>query len=110
MFFKKRELAGVKLPQKKVKTGDEDKYDVNGITLEGENQEAVPIYDSCDDVWGKIDAHLRDSPITNAAFMREIRETFPTVESIQSVQLQQFPQRKGATDGQESSTSYAAYV
>jgi hypothetical protein len=114
LFFKKRDLAGVKMPKKKVKVEsreEKEKWDVTGIRLEGEEQESVPVYDTCDDVRRKINAHLRDAPVTKAGFLREICKTFsdPT-KSIQSKQLQDFLGYKGATQGSSSGVFYGAYV
>lgn len=112
LFFKKRELAGVKIPKKKAKMGDSNlaQYDVSGIHLDGEDEEAVPVYDSCNDVRPKVNAHLRESPMTQAAFLREICKTFPEGKNIQSVQHKRFMTRSGALDGQESPVYYGAYV
>lgn len=46
-FFEKREQAGLKMPRKKAKKEAGSKFDVNGITLGGEETESVEIYDTC---------------------------------------------------------------
>ena len=112
LFFKKRELAGVKTPKKNVNVPKEviDKYDVSGIRLPGERTEEVEIYDTCDDVRSKVNKHLREAPVTKAGFMREICKTFPEPKTIQAAQLQRFLKGKGPTDGQSSPVFYAGYV
>jgi hypothetical protein len=48
-FFRKREQKGIKVPKKKVKKDDADQaLDVSNIVLEGEAENAVPVYDSCE--------------------------------------------------------------
>ena len=112
LFFKKRELAGVKIPKKNVNAPKEvvEKYDVSGIRLPGEGIEEVEVYDTCDDVRMKINKHLREAPVTKASFMREICKTFPEPKTIQAVQLQRFLKGKGPTNGQSSPVYYAGYV
>jgi hypothetical protein len=58
-FFKHRELNDIKAPRKKVKKEDEDKAtDVSGVHLEGEEEEEIPVYDTCDMVRKKIREYL----------------------------------------------------
>jgi hypothetical protein len=118
-FFKKRELAGVKMPRKKTKTeektkdgkgGEKDKYDVSGVNLDGEQDERVPIFDTCDEVRRKINAHLRDAPTTNAGFVRQIAQTFPSAPEMAGRHLTAFLGKKGPTNGAENPVFYAAYV
>jgi len=50
IFFKKRELAGIKPPKrKKAKAEDLDKFDVGDpvLKLDGEDEGEVEIYDTC---------------------------------------------------------------
>ena len=112
-FFKKRELAGVKMPRKKVKTDDndtKDKYDVSGVHLDGEEYERVPIFDTCDDMRRKINAHLRAVSTTNAAFVRQIAEMFPHPPEMAGHHLTRFLGQKGHTKGADNPVYYAAYV
>ncbi|MCJ1287049.1 hypothetical protein MMC26_006396 [Xylographa opegraphella] len=66
-FFRKRELQGEKIPRKKAKkatnvdgkeTGKNFDYDVSNIHFKGEDEGAVQIYDTCDEIRRKIAAHL----------------------------------------------------
>lgn len=59
-FFKRRELAGIK-PAKKQKTTAASTNanatpDIGGISLEGEESDSVPVFDSCDEIRKKISA------------------------------------------------------
>lgn len=108
-YFKKREIAGLKLPtaaSKKAKTaasktdsrkksgagvggddpaddpasnkktpkgkGGSDPSDFLQVHLDGEEDDKVPIYDTCADVRRKIPAHLRDPGVTQAQFCRDL--------------------------------------
>ncbi|KAI9881180.1 MAG: hypothetical protein M1830_007158 [Pleopsidium flavum] len=118
MFFKKREIAGVKMPSasaKKRKTSgskDDAAFDVSGISVDGEKDESVEIYDTCDEIRRKIAAHLRDPKVTQAAFLRAISASFPAEENkkLTSKQLNDFQAKKGPSAGASSGVFYAAYV
>jgi hypothetical protein len=123
-FFKKRELAGLKMPRKKQKTAEKskdakdtnskknekDKYDVSDIHLEGEDKEDVPIFDTCDDIRKKINAHLRAASTTNIGFVRQIAETFPHPTDLAARHLTAFLGKKGPKNGADSPIYYATYV
>lgn len=120
-FFKRRELAGVKMPRKKAKTvdvkddkktakNDEPKQDVSDIHLEGEEKGEVPIYDTCDEVRRKINAQFRDSSMTQAAFLREIAKCIPGTPELSSQRLKTFLNNKGPRAGSDSPIFYGAYV
>ena len=124
-FFKKREVAGVKMPRKRTKTSgsgsasagttgkgvDKEKWNVDSVKLDSEDDEAVPVYDTCDDVRRKINAHLRQDGITQTGFGREIAKTFPgSGRQITTKQLHDFLSKSGATSGNSSGVFYAAYV
>lgn len=112
-FFERRKRAGIKEPiKKKVKKDEESrKLDVSGVELEGENDESVPVYDTCDEVRRKIAAYLREPNVTQAGFLRELAKTLPDPSAkLQSKQLKDFQTKKGALEGQTSRIFYAAYV
>lgn len=110
-YFKKREIAGLKLPVKKkvakmAKTDDAAEttsaaaptsiptastsaptkapaatkkaqtssagVDISAIHLDGEEDDRVPIFDSCNEVRRKINAHLKKPGVTQAQFCRDI--------------------------------------
>jgi len=80
-FFKKRELAGIKIPEENVvslEDREKDKWDVSGIHLDGEEEERVPVYETCADIRRKIKAHLSEAPTTKAEFLREVCKAFPS--------------------------------
>ncbi len=116
MFFKKREVAGVKMPAKKRKTAGpkeaaaDDALDVSGVGLDGEDDESVEIYDTCDEVRRKIAAHLRSPDVTQAAFLRALSTSFPGEKKLTSKQLKDFQGKKGPSAGNSSGVFYAAYV
>lgn len=110
-FFKKRELQGIKIPKKKAKPAVESaKNDVSGVQLEGEAEQNVPVYDSCDEIRKKINAYLREPGITQAGFLREIAKSFPEGKKIQSKVLNDFLGKKGALAGNTSAVFYGSYV
>ncbi|KAF2477042.1 uncharacterized protein BDR25DRAFT_330958 [Lindgomyces ingoldianus] len=112
-FFRKRELRGIKLP-KKVKTAAAaatNRVDISGIILEGEEQDKVEVYDTCDEVRRKINAHLQKPAVTAAQFLRDIAAQYhKTPKKIQSKQLNDFRSKKGPDSGNTSSVYYGAYV
>ncbi len=110
-FFLKRERKGLKMPKaKKAKAEDLAKYDVSGINLPGEDEDDAPIYDTCDDMRAKIQAHIRNPGVTQASLLREISKMYNVPRKIQSKQLTDFLAKKGATAGNTSSVYYGSYV
>lgn len=78
-FFKKRELAGVKAPKKPKATATASGSnaaaqmpDISGISLPGEGSNDVQVYETCDDIRKKINAHLVKPGITQASFCRDL--------------------------------------
>lgn len=51
-FFENRKRDGIKEPTKKKIMKDENspKLDVSGVESEGEDDESVPVYDTCDEI------------------------------------------------------------
>lgn len=110
-YFRKREEKGIKMPKaKKARASDVAKFDVGGFDLEGESREAVAVYDNCDEVRKKIQAHLRQPGVTQAAFGRQVAESFPDGRGIQGKQVADFLKKKGETSGAESGVYYGSYV
>lgn len=113
MVQNKDTADGVKAPAaKKAKSKlKDDKADVSGIKLDGEEVQRVPVYDDCNEVRRKINAHLRNTAATQAGFCREIVKTFNDEhKKIQGKQLADFLKKKGDSSGAESCVYYAAYV
>ena len=139
-YFKKREIAGLKLPtaaSKKAKStpskksgagaddtaNDTAKKTTKGkagdpadflqVHLDGEEDDSVPVYDTCADVRRKISAHLRDPGVTQAQFCRELHSQLHGPEKgskIQSGQLARFRAMSGANQGGDNKIFYTAYV
>ncbi|KAK8094328.1 hypothetical protein PG997_001013 [Apiospora hydei] len=87
--------------------------DITEIHLDGEEDDAVPIYDTCDEVRRKISAHLRKTPgLTEAEFRRTLFAQLHKSKGkgIQSKQLSDFQCARGSRAGIQSCVYYAAYV
>jgi len=117
LYFKKRELAGIKPPNvnKKRKSGDgatpKGPPDTTDIELPGEEDDKVQVFDSCDEIRRKISAHLKKDAVTQASFLRELAAQFRTSDKkLQSKQLNDFRTKKGADHGNTSAIFYSAYV
>lgn len=120
-WFKKRELAGLPMPaaapsaQKKARTAAARRptgADLDGIHLDGEETDSVPVFETCDVVRRKITAHLKGPGVTQAQFCRDMHAQLraPGCKSIQSKMLNDFRGKKGPLAGCTSSVYYAAYV
>ena len=110
-FFLRREARGIMAPRaKKARTKDLHKFDVTGIQLPKEADDEVEVFDTCDDVRSKIQAHLREPGITLASFCREIAKTYSSPAQFQSKQIADFLHKKGPLVGNTSSVYYASYV
>ncbi|KAJ4127696.1 hypothetical protein NW768_007967 [Fusarium equiseti] len=126
-WFKQRDVAGLKMPDpnKKRKTSDgtatktssgkdsgPDLPDISNIHLPDEETDEVPIYDDCDEIRRKINAHMKTPGLSQAQFCRNIYASFkvPKGKGIQSKQLSDFRGAKGANAGAKSAVYYGAYV
>jgi hypothetical protein len=109
-FFPKREAAGKKIEVKRPKKEDLAKFDVSEISIPGDTLEDVRVYDTCDDIRNKIQAHLRNNNITQASFLREVAKQYSTPTSIQSKQLSDFLKKKGPRAGASSVVYYGSFV
>ncbi|KAF2449812.1 hypothetical protein P171DRAFT_427964 [Karstenula rhodostoma CBS 690.94] len=88
-FFKTRELKGIKMPKKQTPAaaGTASNSGVphaEGIELDWEREEKVPVFDPCDDIRRKINAHLKFPVVTQAAFLRNIGAQFHPAHRVQS--------------------------
>ena len=123
-FFKKREIAGLPMAKKAKTTAKKAAgakgtaaaaaaVDISDVMLPGQEKDAVPIFDSCDEVRRKIDLHLGKPGVTQAQFCRDLLALFngpEKPEKIQSAQLNRFRGTKGPAAGTKSPCFYAAYV
>ncbi|KAF4880718.1 hypothetical protein CGCSCA1_v000660 [Colletotrichum siamense] len=97
----------------KKKKDDDPLPDLSGIALPGDDDMSVPIYDSCQTVRTKINAHLRKPGVTKAAFLRACVKAAYGADSEHKIAgnlLTNFLAKKGPTAGNTSSVFYAAYV
>lgn len=112
-LFKKREIAGLKMPTvKKAKTAaaangnvkaTAPPLDLSGILISGEASDSVPVYDSCDEIRKKINAHLAKPGVTQAQFCRDLAAQLHLSErKISSNQLTVFRNKKGPWAGNTS--------
>ncbi|KAL6241157.1 hypothetical protein RBB50_011836 [Rhinocladiella similis] len=125
-FFKRRQLAGVKTsssrgprssstkkPRKDQIAETEAASDVSHISLAGEDTDAVPVMDTCDDVRNKINKYLRETPYSSfASFTRTINLALSDSSERQGSPqtLTHFLGASGPRKGAESLVFYTAYV
>jgi hypothetical protein len=100
-FFKQRELRGIKLPSAKAKKGEKESVpSVDDIELPGELDDAVPVYDTCDDIRRKINAHLKKPGVTAASFLRHVAAQYHTTPKETAVHATfRVSQQKGPVCG-----------
>ena len=87
--------------------------DISGVHLPGEETDSVAIFDTCDEVRRKVNAHLKKPGVTQAQFCRDMLAMFKgpaRPSNIQSIQLSRFRGMKGPTVGANSLVFYSAYV
>lgn len=90
---------------------DNSIYDVSDIHLEKEERDAVPVFDTCDDVRIKIRAFFRQPDCTQAALLRKLGAQYILApRALRSPQVNTFMRQKGPLEGNSSGIFYAAYV
>ncbi|KFZ24180.1 hypothetical protein V502_01343 [Pseudogymnoascus sp. VKM F-4520 (FW-2644)] len=90
---------------------DNSIYDVSDIHLEKEERDAVPVFDTCDDVRTKIRAFFRQPDCTQAALLRKLGVQYIMApRALRSPQVNTFMRQKGPLEGNSSGIFYAAYV
>jgi hypothetical protein len=127
VYFKGRELEGLKMPKKPKVVKDVDENgeekekttkkakgkgkgtgevpDVDDIKLPYEEEDNVSVFDTCDDIRRKINV----PGVTQAAFSRELAKQFHTEErKIQGAQISAFRSKKGSLSGNTSAVFYGA--
>jgi hypothetical protein len=120
-FFKKRENRGIPMP-KKPKTASlanpalavAPPSKTLDIALEGEMQDNVEVFDSCDEIRRKINSHLRKPGVTPTAFLRDLEaqvhsDRKPNAK-LQGVQLTRFRAMQGSEAGHRHIIYYMAFV
>jgi hypothetical protein len=86
---------------------DPSPAELSDIHLDGEIDEDVKIYDTCDDVRKKVNEHLKTS--SQAAFARELSEMLP-VTKINASHVSRFVKMKGPMAGGHNPVFYGAYL
>ncbi|RYO36253.1 hypothetical protein AA0111_g3183 [Alternaria arborescens] len=116
-FFKTREIQGIKTtPNKKARSSQgpaqkDSVPSIDDIELDGEKDDKVPLFDTCDDVRKKINAHLKKPGVTQAAFLRAASTSFHNPpKTLNARELSAFRSKKGALNGNTSGVFYGAYV
>ncbi|KAI1865723.1 hypothetical protein JX265_008046 [Neoarthrinium moseri] len=94
-------------PKSKQSPKEPPAAELTSIHLDGEIDENVKIYDTCDDVRRKITGHVKDS--TQAAFARELSQMMPHTR-INATHVGRFQKMKGPRAGGHNPVFYAAYV
>lgn len=79
------------------------------IYLDGEEDEEVEIYDTCDDVRKKIRDHMKLPGVTQASLSREFSELMPN-NKVQPRHVAKFLDFKGPRAGAHSPAFYGGYV
>ncbi|KAL7624929.1 hypothetical protein AAE478_004143 [Parahypoxylon ruwenzoriense] len=135
-WFKQREFAKLKMPDVKKRQAEERDAaassagasakseptlktaaatslpDTSNIYLKGEETDSVSVWDTCDEVRRKINAHLKTPGLTQAQFCRDLFAQLnePKIKDIRQKQLADFRAQKGPRTGAKSTVFYAAYV
>ncbi|KAF2668893.1 hypothetical protein BT63DRAFT_374032 [Microthyrium microscopicum] len=87
--------------------------DFTGIELDGEEDDVVSIFDSCDEIRRKINAYLRKPSMTRTHFLRDLHAQFQgprKPKTMSCPQLATFLGQKGPVTGNQTNVYYAAYV
>ncbi|KAF3903890.1 hypothetical protein ABW20_dc0108282 [Dactylellina cionopaga] len=85
--------------------------DVSAVYLEGEEDNEVPVFDTCDVVRRKITAALTSTAHTKASLMRALAAcTSSPDRPIPPNSFQRFMAAKGKTGGSQNRVFYAGYV
>ncbi|OBT68599.1 hypothetical protein VE03_01625 [Pseudogymnoascus sp. 23342-1-I1] len=90
---------------------DNSIYDVSDIHLENEERDAVPVFDTCDDIRTKIRAFFRQPDCTQASLLRKLGAQYIMApRALRSPQVNTFMRQQGPLEGKSSGIFYAAYV
>lgn len=110
-YLQARERDGIEMPKKKKMHGKRRADVKEEIELEGESDDNVPIFNTCDEVRRKINVHMRRPDVTQASFQKTLTAQYhlnPT--PIRASQFKQFRNAGGANVGNTNPVFYAAYV
>ncbi|KAF5345154.1 hypothetical protein D9758_009643 [Tetrapyrgos nigripes] len=108
---KRAKPSSPKIPR----TNESEEFtDLFSIHLDGDENDSVPVFNSCNVIRQKIHEHLSETGTSKAQFLRDIAcAAYPNktpTPKIQSKQLQDFLGYEGASAGNSNRVFYAAYV
>ncbi|KAK5174561.1 uncharacterized protein LTR77_001642 [Saxophila tyrrhenica] len=83
--------------------------DLADITVEGEGDDSVPIFDTCDDVRKKIRDHLGKPGVKQTTFARDLSELVRS-EQVQARHISKFLTFKGPRGSGHNPAFYAGYM
>ena len=109
-YFQQRERDGVPMPRK-YSPRKRKPTAADLIVLEGQDEDKVPVFDTCNTIRRKINAYMRRDGVTQRTFLPELSAQFcktPTV--ITSSHFAKFRLGKGPNIGNANPVFYAAYV
>ena len=106
------DTTGAKKQKTKNKEEEGGLTDVSDIHLDGEEDENVPVYNTCDEIRKKIRKVIGKPGVTQAAFARVLSAQYPqgSDKNVSAHMFRTFLARRGAQAGAESNVFYAAYV
>jgi hypothetical protein len=103
-----------KAPASKASAGKTPAVDLSDIVLDEEDDDdMVPVFDTCDEVRKKINAYFKKTGMSQAEFCRTIHAALGgrrPAKVFQGAQLASFRKSKGPLAGVKSAVFYAAYV
>lgn len=120
LFFREGEKLGILMPKRvdsrgktPIRSATKSTSRTAVLQLRGELDDAVEVYDSCDEIRRKIKNHLRRRGGNEARLLRDLHAQFhgPRMpKALQTAQLSKFCGQQGAMAGNMSGIYYAAYV
>ncbi|KAF2430003.1 hypothetical protein EJ08DRAFT_257666 [Tothia fuscella] len=118
-YFQQREKEGIPMPRANRRSKTNPKRSAartvpvanTEILLEGEADDKVPVFDTCDEVRRKITWRMRRAEVTPSAFLKALSAQYHTTSMrISPNSLAKFRASKGPNVGNANPVFYAAYV
>jgi hypothetical protein len=116
-YLQQREREGLELPTKKKKLPRKPKGDgkkavkLEEVELDGEKEDKVPVFDTCNEIRRKINVYLRQPYNTESSLLKALSSQFhQTKPRLTSSQLVRFRNARGPNVGNTNPVFYAAYV
>jgi hypothetical protein len=115
-YLQQREREGVMLPTKKKKMDrkrkeNERKTFKSEVELDGEKEDKVPVFDTCNEIRRKINVYLRQPSNTQSSLLKALSSQFhQTKITPTSSNLVRFRNARGPNVGNTNPVFYAAYV